>query len=129
MNDPHANTEGPQSKLWQIEYENGLMVLVPLCDITSLAELEVQTELKDVLERLEHTDPPHMIVDFGHVNYFGSSMLVAMHTIWRRIRERSGQLLLCELSDVGREIVEVSRFDSVWPVFATRQEALASLAS
>ena len=35
--------------------------------------------------------------------------------------------MICNPSPVGREVLEVAKFDQIWPVLETRDEALASL--
>lgn len=68
-----------------------------------------------------------VVVDFEQLGYFGSSVLEALRHIWSELSPRDGRMSLCCVSEIGREILHVARFDTLWPVCATREEALASV--
>ena len=51
-------------------------------------------------------------------------MLGAMHTIWKRVSTCQGKMAVCNVSEVEREVLQISKFDMLWPIFNSREEAL-----
>jgi anti-anti-sigma factor len=68
-----------------------------------------------------------VVVDLGEVSYFGSIMLEALLQLWNGLQDVEGKLALCCVSDVGREILCLAKFDTLWPICSSRSEALAAV--
>ena len=113
-------------KLFAAQRQDDTLIVTPLRNIGGLAEKNIQPELDDIVGQLDQPGLKNLLVDFGKIAYFGSSMLEAILQFSRRIRDASGKLALCNVSDVGLEILHVARFDTMWPLFASQAEALAS---
>ena len=118
----------PISKTFAVESENDTLIVMPLRSMGSLAEESVRPELDTILEQIRHPDMRHAVIDLSEISYFGTSMLEAMYSIWRRIRDDEGKMVLCNVSTMGREILRVSRFDTLWPICDSREEALQEVA-
>jgi len=114
-------------KAFHTESEDKALVVVPQGSVSSLAGDEVSSELNDLLQRLKAPGSNNVVLDFANVSYFGTVMLGAMHAIWKRVREENGKMVLCNVSDMGREILRVSGVDVLWPVCASRQEAIEKI--
>ena len=109
------------------ETERHTLIVRPLRSIGSLAEENVKPELDSILKQVQDLDLKNAVIDLAEIPYFGTSMLEAMYTIWRHVRDKEGKMAVCNASKMGREILRVSRFDTLWPVYATRDEALDAL--
>lgn len=114
-------------RFFQLQIEPDYAALDILQPVGSLADAEVMRDLDRVLTELRSSEVRQIVVDFHQTPYFGSSMLEALRLVWNTLHEARGQMVLCNLSPVGREIIEVARFDRIWPVLADRTEALAQL--
>lgn len=66
-----------------------------------------------------------VIVDFTEATYIDSSGLGALVSLNRRLRDAGGDLRLVGLSDELRTLFELTRLDALFPLFATRADALA----
>ncbi len=95
--------------------------------ISSLADTQVLEEMDDVVKRLQSEQTADVIVDLERASYFGSTMLEALRMLWNDVRTRGGRLVLCNISSVGREILEISHFNRIWHLAANRSEALKRL--
>ncbi|HUG93928.1 MAG TPA: STAS domain-containing protein [Planctomycetaceae bacterium] len=93
-------------------------------DVGNFAEAQIVGEMNRLVERLKAAPVAGVVVDFEHAAYFGSTMLEALRLLWTHLRTAGSRLVLCCVSDVGHEILEVAHFDSVWPVSPTREEAI-----
>ena len=67
-----------------------------------------------------------VIVDFTHTGYIDSSGLGALVSLSRRLRDVNGDLRLVGLDDDLRTLFELTRLDALFPLFASRADALAS---
>ncbi|WP_337170465.1 STAS domain-containing protein [Gemmatimonas aurantiaca] len=67
-----------------------------------------------------------VIVDFTRTGYIDSSGLGALVSLNRRLRDVGGDLRLVGLSDELRTLFELTRLDALFPLFASRADALAS---
>ena len=97
--------------------------------VGSFRNHEAAVELAAVRGELDEQEVRHVIVDFHQVPYFGSSLLEVLLSIWSQEQLRAGTMSLCNVSAVGREILEVTRFDTLWTIYNTRAEALEAAAA
>ena len=122
----------PAAHTFAAESENETLIVTPLRTVGSLAEENVRPELDAIIEQIRGRDLKHAVIDLSEVSYFGTSMLEAMFAIWRRIRddqgeEPHGKMMLCNVSTMGREILRVSRFDTLWPICDSRDDAIRKI--
>lgn len=68
-----------------------------------------------------------IVVDFSKSAYIDSSGLGALVSLGKRIREGGGDLRLAGLNDDLRTLFELTRLDALFPLFATRADALADV--
>ena len=68
-----------------------------------------------------------VVMDFEKLAYISSAGLRAILLTAKSLQSRNAKLVLCSLADPIREVFEISGFDKVLPIHATKAEALASL--
>jgi anti-anti-sigma factor len=107
--------------------EGNTLVVTSTSDAGSLAGEEMAYELTGLLERFESSDLENVVIDLEKSPYFGTSMLQVMTAMWKRVRARGGKMALCRVSETGREVLHVTRFDTLWPICGGRDEALQSV--
>ncbi len=66
-----------------------------------------------------------VVVDFSRSPYIDSSGLGALVSLGKRLREAGGDLRLTGLNDDLRTLFELTRLDALFPLFASRDAALA----
>jgi anti-anti-sigma factor len=109
------------------------LVVTPLFTFATFAEGDKTTpsgsagEWQELQTQLEDPSIRNVLVDLGEIPYFGSTVLEWMVQMWRRMKAREGRLAVCNCSPIGREVLMAARFDKLWSIFPTRDEALASL--
>lgn len=102
--------------------------MMRVCEsISSLADTQVLAEMEYVVRRLREEQTADVIVDLEQAAYFGSTMLEALRMLWNDVRTRGGHLVLCNISSVGREVLEISHFNRIWHLTANRSAALKRL--
>jgi len=116
-------------KVFRAERDGPTLVVTPLGSVSSLDAGTLQPEIDALLREIAADDLRSVVFDLAEVNYFGSLMLSAIHSVWKRLRPAQGKMAqgkmaLCNVSDLGRDILRIARFDLLWPVYASRQEAV-----
>ena len=66
-----------------------------------------------------------IVVDFANTAYIDSSGLGALVSLGKRIRESGCELRLAALNDDLRTLFELTRLDTLFPLYASREDALA----
>lgn len=67
-----------------------------------------------------------VVVDFTNSGYIDSSGLGALVSLSRRLREAGGDLRLVGLNEDLRTLFELTRLDALFPLYATRTDALGA---
>lgn len=92
--------------------------------VSSLADRSVLQELEEVRTELRQGGQLSLVIDLTKATYFGSSLLEAIRILWNDLSARGGRIALCNPSDVGREVLQIAKFDHVWPLVNSRDEAI-----
>jgi anti-anti-sigma factor len=110
--------------IFDTEIQDATLIVAPRGDVSTLAGEDVHAELPRLLDQLQRPEIKHIVFDLKKASYFGSILLGAMSAMWGRVRAREGKMAVCNVSDTGKEILHVSKFDTLWPVCDSREEAL-----
>jgi anti-anti-sigma factor len=119
----------PEPKVFETVADGGTLVVTPSGSGGSLAGESLSVEIEEIMKRLDDGELKHVVFDFKEVPYFGSTMLGAMQATWKHVAPGGGRLAICNISNVGREVLQVSRFDTIWFICDSRDEALAAVAA
>jgi anti-anti-sigma factor len=91
-------------------------------------DFEVLQDLGEVLlSQASYAEPPMVIIDMSATTYVGSSFIELLVRAWKRLKHRHGLMALCALRPFCREVMRVARLDSIWPIYASRGEAMSAL--
>ncbi len=115
------------SIFFSTEPQGDILVVSLLRSVGSFAEDEARDEWNQLLTIAGQSEIKHVLLDFGTLSYFGSTLLEWMVTLWKKLRAKGSGLTLCNLSEVGLEILHTAKFDTLWTVYATREEAIQAL--
>jgi anti-anti-sigma factor len=71
-----------------------------------------------------------VVIDLARVDYFGSAFLQLLLRCWNLVTKvKGGQMVLCRVSQRARELLHLTSLDIIWPIYATRAEAMEALLS
>jgi anti-anti-sigma factor len=115
------------SKSLNLERNGDTLVATPVRSLGSLAEAELTNERSALVEEIRRPDVRSVVVDFGKVEYFGSLLLDTLCLTWKHVREQGGNMALCNVPEIGHEILRTARLDSLWTVYPSRSSALDAL--
>jgi len=80
-----------------------------------------------LITKVATAEPPRVVIDMSHTEYIGSRFIEVLFRTWKQIRERQGQMALCGLSPFCKDVLTAARLDKIWPIHATRAEAVAEV--
>jgi anti-sigma B factor antagonist len=77
-----------------------------------------------LLETVERINPPVLVLDLSHTQFFGSAFIELMVRVWNRIKKRGGKFALCGLQEYCDEIIRVAQLDTVWDLYPDQDAAV-----
>ena len=113
----------PQTRYFTLEHADDLLIISLIGSIGALEETAIRDRWEEVLTLAETPAVRHAIIDLGKLEYFGSIVLEMLVGLWKRISSKQGQLVICNVSPVGREVLEVAKFDTIWQIVPGLQDA------
>lgn len=69
----------------------------------------------------------HLIADLADLQYVSSMGLRSFLAAAQKLKSISGSLILCGLKGLPRQVFEMTRLDSLFPIYETAEQALAAL--
>ncbi len=106
----------------------GNVTVVGFCDRKILDEVTIM-RIGDQLNALvAEAEVPRMLLDFSSVAHMSSSALGVLITLHKRIREKSGQLRLCNIEPAIYEVFLITHLYEIFTICDSREEAMESLA-
>ena len=117
-----SNQDARQMEI-QTERANGTLIAKAEGRIDGVNARDFEEALKAAIS----TDDNTVVMDLEGLSYISSAGLRVILLIAKTLRKRNADLILCSLSDPIREVFEISGFDKIIPVHASREQALASI--
>jgi anti-anti-sigma regulatory factor len=118
----------PEAKIFDIETDDKIVIINVNFDPSIDADLIILNQIGQVREFIKEINPVGVLFDFSQSGYFGSCMLEAVLEIWNLVKElEKSQMIICELSEIGTEIIELSKLDTLWTIKPTRKESIEIL--
>ena len=110
-----------------ISSEGGITA-IEFSDRKILDEVNIM-QIGDRLNALAaEAETPKFLLDFSNVAHMSSSALGVLITLHKRIREKGGQLRLCNIEPAIYEVFAITRLNEIFTICGSRQEAMESCA-
>jgi anti-anti-sigma factor len=116
------------SESFRVERHGDIAVIIPASEVESMPESLIQQAAEIVLAPLRKDPPAGLVIDLSEVKFFGSvfiSFLLKCHML---VKKHGSEVVLAGASDRIRELLHLTALDTLWAIYATRSEALQSLA-
>jgi anti-anti-sigma factor len=102
--------------------------IVEVDPLQDLADEKAVEQFGDALySHVRTLASPRVVVDLVHARFIGSTVIEALLRTWKHIKSRHGKLAVCGLNAACREVLAVSKLDSLWRAYETREEAVQEL--
>jgi anti-anti-sigma factor len=119
----------PRAEHLHLERDGPLLVVSAIGEWGGLAGDRLPCEVDELLGEMEQRGITRVIVDLSEAPFFGSPLLAALVRIRKQLASISGEMVLCNVSDMGREVLHVCHFEQLWVTCNSRREARAALLS
>lgn len=98
---------------------------VVVVDVQGDIDLSRSVEFQQTLLRILDEKPSRMVINLEAVPYMDSSGVASLVKVLSRARRANTLLVLASLSPRVRNLLEITRLDSVFKISANEQDALA----
>ena len=99
-----------------VEFTNNRII-----DEANIAEIE-----RSLAVLIDEQANPRLLLDFANVDFLSSAALGKLITANNLIRQKNGQLRLCNIKPQIYEVFVITKLNKLFRIFPTRDEALAS---
>lgn len=95
-----------------------------ILSVTGRLDAVTSPIFEDRLVRLIEGGEWNLILDLGRLDYLSSAGLRAILSTAKKIPRSEGQMIVCNLSGMIREVFSISGFDGIFPIADSIEEAL-----
>lgn len=113
------------AKFIEIERVGETVVLIPQTDLTGYDFQKLDAITSELLGMLGAG--MSVVIDFHKTDYFDSIALAFLMRVWRRVRACNGHMAFCNVSDHEKEILHITKADTLWFICPSRSDALEIL--
>ena len=89
-------------------------------DATPLFALEAK--LVQILE--EQGGAPKVVLNLSAVEYLVTTALAKFMSLRAKVDKKGGELILCGLQPAVAEVMHITQFDTLFPIYETEEQAL-----
>ena len=110
-----------------------ILIVTPVRDFKSIREAELRDAYNEIYRQFMNNAVRNLIIDFTHVEYFGSTFVGVMIRLANKVRDVGGATVLCRMNDDIRGILkqlmllEHPKTEFFWKRSDTRETAIQLL--
>lgn len=114
-------------RVFQVENADKTMIVLPLGPAMNYLYKDVHTESNGILEEFMQKKYVNVLIDLSKVDYIDSIIIGAIIRVLQKAKAAGGHAIFCHATENMQEILESIKIGKLWPLYATREEALAAL--
>ncbi len=112
--------------VWTVEARAAVRILAPAGRIDEATATAFAERLAQEIARASDDGVARLVIDLAHIEYMSSRGLRGLTLAQRKADELGITIVLAQPNEIMREILAISRYDMVFQVFATIEEAVAA---
>jgi len=116
-----------QNQSFAIERHGDIAVITPSPEVEKMPENLMEQAAQMVLAPLRSDPPAGLIFDLSKVDYVGSVFLSFLLRCHKRVKEHGSEVVVAGASNRARELLHMTALDTLWALYATKNEAIAAL--
>ena len=97
---------------------------VTIIDVAGEVDLYTAPRLEEALAKASGRTPPLIVVNLGKTTYLDSTALRVLTAVFKRVRERHGEMAIAEVQPKIAKLFTLTGLDQVMPLCPTEREAL-----
>lgn len=115
----------PIAPMFEIERDGETIIFTPPINLSE--SQDVTLNAKGAIDALCDLSIKYVVMDFHKTDYFGSSALALFIRFWKIVADRNGHMAFCNLSEQEREVMQITRLDTLWPICESRAAAMKAV--
>ena len=123
----NESVEKTEVKIFDIERQDDTIILTPMKNLNELEFQRIEGGAGTILRLLDDAHVKNVVMDFHKMDYFASTALSFFLKIWKRVMKNEGHMALCNVSEHEKQVLKVTMVDSLWPICASREEAIRAV--
>jgi len=100
-------------------------VVQPTGILDSIKVEQLRQEINDLVE----TKPTIILIDLQNVTFINSAGLGGLVAVFKTVRATDGKLFLCSINDQLKQVLEMSKTNKIFRVFANQDEFYSQITS
>ena len=112
-----------------IERQNGITILTFKTDVSEWTSFNSAVFEELLLTLVQDDESPCAVLDLSALPVFGASFLTALLLMRDQLTIHGGRLVLSGVSPFGKEILNLTRLDTVFEVFGSPCEVMCELSN
>lgn len=113
--------------IFETEIHDGVLVVIPTSEQISLRQGRLQEQADSITKTIEEGQVRSVVIDAVNMSYLPSAAISAFIQMWEAALEHGGSFVTCNLSDDALQSLIVTRLDTRWPTYDSRDAALAAV--
>ena len=113
--------------IFEVEQAGDTLIIVLVVNLRELDYERIEEGAATILDLLNNTAIQNVVMDFRKTDYYGSTALAFFVKLWLRVRKQNGRMVFCNVSDHGKDILQITQLDHLWPICSSRMEALQAV--
>ena len=98
--------------------------MIPQVEGSGFRYQQLHIEANSLQRKFEMKQFSNLVVDLSNLNYFGSELIGVLIRLARTATNGSGLAAMCGPSPKMLEVLDGMRLRKLWPIFASRDEAI-----
>lgn len=95
-----------------------------LIKVSGRMDANTSADFEAVCEKWFEKGETKLIMDCDGLEYLSSAGLRSILCVGKKVKSQAGELRLCNLNGMVEEVMSISGFDTVFPIFDTLEAAL-----
>ena len=115
------------SKVFQIARLSHTLVIVPQGATMNFQYTDVHLESNELFRIIDEPELENVLIDLGAVTYIDSIIISSLLRVLTKSRQLGGKGVFCCANAEVKEVLNCIQIGRLWPLFETREEALAEV--
>jgi anti-anti-sigma factor len=103
------------------------LVITPSQDLREFEFDQIEAAAATTMREVDNRMIKNVVIDFRNTDFYGSTALGFFVKLWKRVRSGGGKMAFCNVSAHEREILDVTRLNTLWPLCGSLEDALATV--
>ena len=99
---------------------------IPVLDVTGEIDIYTTPQFKEAVSAAIDQNKPAIVINMSHVTYMDSSGFGTLLSATKRLRPLDGALYLSGCNEAIQRMLQITRLNTIFGVYATEAEALAA---